>query len=141
MSTFGAHAATGLTAGATFVIVSNAGSAAVSGTFAGRPEGFAFPADGYWWRVNYTGGNGNDVTLTIVPPPAQPLVASASISSALVQFSITGDSNLAFQVQSSTNLADWTTLHTTNVATPAFGWSDTNTGSFLRRFYRVLLGP
>lgn len=134
-------AATGLATGATFVIVSNAGSAAVGGTFAGRPEGFTFSASGYWWRVSYIGGSGNDVSLTIVPPPAQPLVASASLSNALVQFSITGDTNLAYQVQTSTNLADWTTLQTTNVVTPSFGWSDTNTGSFLRRFYRVLLGP
>lgn len=135
------NATTGLATGATFVVVSNAGGAAVSGTFAGKPEGFTFAADGYWWRVSYVGGSGNDVTLTIVPPPIQPLVASASLSNTLVSFSITGDTNLVYQVQTSTNLTDWTTLQTTNVTTPAFGWSDTNTGSFLNRFYRVLLGP
>jgi hypothetical protein len=86
-------------------------------------------------------GSGNDVALTIVPPPAQPVVTSAALSNAFVRFSIAGDSNLAYRVQASTNLSDWTTLQTTNVAVPPFGWSDTNTGSFLRRFYRMLLGP
>ena len=41
----------------------------------------------------------------------------------------------------STNLSNWTTLLTTNSPPVPFNWTDTNAGSFLKRFYRVLLGP
>ncbi len=137
-------ATNGLAINTTFVIVTNSGSAAVSGTFAGKPQGFTFFASGYWWRVSYTGGNGNDVTLTIVAPPATPLVTPTSVSNGFAQLTVTGDSNLAYQVQASTNLANpasWTTLLVTNSPTVPFNWTDTNAGSFIKRFYRVLLGP
>ena len=62
-------ATNGLATNATFVIITNSGSAAVSGTFVRKPQGFTFSASGYWWRMNCTGGSGNDVTLTIVAPP------------------------------------------------------------------------
>jgi hypothetical protein len=38
---------------------------AVNGTFAGKANGSVFRASGYNWRINYTGGDGNDVTLTV----------------------------------------------------------------------------
>lgn len=55
--------------GQTFTIIDNDGTDAVTGTFAGLPQNATLP-----WppnpalsaRVSYTGGSGNDVTLTIV---------------------------------------------------------------------------
>jgi hypothetical protein len=134
-------ATNGLVTNSTFVIVTNSGSAAVSGTFASKPQGFTFFASGYWWRVSYTGGSGNDVTLTIVAPPSTPLATPTWVSNAFTQLTITGDSNLAYQLQASTNLSNWTTLLTTNAPALPFNWTDTNAGSFLKRFYRVLHGP
>jgi autotransporter-associated beta strand protein len=134
-------ATNGLAINSTFVILTNSGSAAVTGTFAGKPPGFTFFTSGYWWRVSYAGGSGNDVTLTIVPPPATPLVTPALLSLGFAQLTVTGDSNLAYQLQASTNLSNWTTLLTTNAPPLPFSWIDTNAGSFLKRFYRVLLGP
>jgi autotransporter-associated beta strand protein len=66
-------AAPGLAAGGTFRIIDNSGSAnAVTGTFAGLPEGAEFYEDSQWWRINYTGGTGNDVLLTrLTPTPTQ----------------------------------------------------------------------
>ena len=65
-------AAPGLAAGGSFRIIDNLGSAAVTGTFAGLPEGAEFYEDGQWWRISYTGGTGNDVLLTrITPTPLQ----------------------------------------------------------------------
>jgi hypothetical protein len=65
-------AAPGLTAGSTFRILDNSGSAAVSGTFTGLPQNAEFYEDGQWWRISYTGGTGNDVVLTrITPTPWQ----------------------------------------------------------------------
>ena len=58
-------AAPGLPAGTTFTIVNKTSAGTVSGTFAGKPQGSAFTVGGYVWLVSYTGGDGNDVTLTI----------------------------------------------------------------------------
>lgn len=62
-----------LAAGGTSRILDNSGnSAAVTGTFAGLPEGAEFFEDGQWWRITYSGGSGNDVVLTrIAPSPWQ----------------------------------------------------------------------
>ena len=45
-------------------IVDNRGSAAVTGTFAGLPEGATVTIDTQEYRISYVGGSGNDVTLT-----------------------------------------------------------------------------
>jgi autotransporter-associated beta strand protein len=64
--------APGLAAGSAFRIIDNSAGAAVSGTFAGLPQNAEFYEDGQWWRINYSGGTGNDVVLTrITPTPWQ----------------------------------------------------------------------
>lgn len=55
-------------AGATFTIIDQAGGAAVSGTFAGLPEGSTIIAGGTTYRISYVGGDGNDVVLTSLGP-------------------------------------------------------------------------
>jgi autotransporter-associated beta strand protein len=65
-------AAPGLTAGSTFILIDNAGTSPVGGTFANLPQGTEFHEDGQWWRISYTAGTGNDVALTrITPSPWQ----------------------------------------------------------------------
>lgn len=60
-------------AGASYVIIDNDGSDAVSGTFKGLAEGATFKAaDGSVYKVSYKGGDGNDVTLTVVSVPTTP---------------------------------------------------------------------
>lgn len=54
------------TAGQTFTIIDNDGSDTVSGTFTGLPEGATFTVGSTTFRVNYGGGDGNDVVLTVV---------------------------------------------------------------------------
>lgn len=49
-------------------IINNTGSAPVSGTFAGLPEGATFVNNGNVFRISYTSGTGNDVALTLTPP-------------------------------------------------------------------------
>jgi autotransporter-associated beta strand protein len=134
-------ATNGLATNTTFVILTNSGSAAVSGMFTGKPQGFTFFTSGHWWRVSYAGGNGNDVTLTVASPPAKPLITTSLVTNGFPRLIITGGSNLAYQVQASTNLSNWMTLLATNPPALPFIWSDTNAGGFLKRFYRVLLGP
>lgn len=54
--------------GASLVVIANDGADAVSGTFAGLPEGAAVPGTNL--RVRYAGGDGNDVAL-VNPLPAK----------------------------------------------------------------------
>lgn len=51
--------------GQVFTIIDNAGGE-VAGTFLNLPEGATFTAEGFAWRISYAGGDGNDVTITVV---------------------------------------------------------------------------
>ncbi len=57
-------AAPGLAAGTTFTILNKTSAGAVSGTFTSKPQGSVFAASGSYFAISYTGGDGNDVTLT-----------------------------------------------------------------------------
>jgi hypothetical protein len=67
-----------------FEIIQNDGTAPVSGTFAGLPEGATFTVDGTRYRISYQGGDGNDVTATDAGPelPATKTVLTAMADSA-----------------------------------------------------------
>ena len=52
--------------GQSFVIITNTGATAFSTTFNGLPEGATQTVNSVRYRVSYSGGNGNDVTLTVV---------------------------------------------------------------------------
>lgn len=49
-----------------YTLINNQGAQAVSGTFAGMAQGSVFVAFGDDWKINYQGGDGNDVTLTFL---------------------------------------------------------------------------
>ncbi len=53
-----------VSSGNSFVIVNNDGADAVTGTFAGLPQGGTFVVSGTTYSISYTGGTGNDVVLT-----------------------------------------------------------------------------
>ena len=56
--------------GQSFVLVDNDGSDPVSGTFAGLPNGGTVVFNGVTLTINYAGGDGNDVVLTVANPCA-----------------------------------------------------------------------
>ncbi len=63
----------GLTLGSTYLIIDNddLDTNPVNGFFAGLPEGSTFSsAAGNDFRVSYVAGDGNDVSVTVVPEPA-----------------------------------------------------------------------
>jgi fibronectin-binding autotransporter adhesin len=60
-----------------YTIISNDGSDAVTGTFAGLAQGATAVLGSYSYRISYTGGDGNDVTLTVVAVPAAVVPAKA----------------------------------------------------------------
>ena len=54
--------------GSRFTIIDNVGSGPTVGVFAGMPEGHEFVAGDTVFHITYTGGDGNDVVLTALPP-------------------------------------------------------------------------
>lgn len=68
------------TAGQTYTIINNDGSDAVVGTFTGLAEGATMTVNGYVFRVSYVGGDGNDITLTVVSVPSVPNTGIALVT-------------------------------------------------------------
>lgn len=66
--------------GQTITIIDNDGTDPVNGTFAGLPEHGVMVRDGVRFMVSYTGGDGNDVTVTVVPEVSVMLSQSAATS-------------------------------------------------------------
>jgi autotransporter-associated beta strand protein len=126
--------------GTTFCIITNTGSQPVSGTFANRPQDSGFVADNTnWFRISYTGGSGNDVILTRIATPAAPTI-SASLSSGLPRLTLTGPTNVNYQVLASTNLLNWVPILTTNPPALPLVWTDSAATNFSTRFYCVTMG-
>lgn len=61
-------------AGDSFVIVNNDGTDAISGTFAGLPQLGTFTIGSTQFQINYNGGTGNDVVITIIRPPLSTVI-------------------------------------------------------------------
>lgn len=56
-----------------YTIIANDGSDALTGTFKDLPEGATFTnSDGGVYKISYKGGDGNDVTITVVTAPKVP---------------------------------------------------------------------
>jgi len=53
--------------GRVFAAISNTSANPIAGTFANLPDGSTFTAHGNTFQANYEGGDGNDLTLTVVP--------------------------------------------------------------------------
>jgi len=56
-----------LSSGTVFTAISNTSVTPITGTFANLPDGSTFNAGRNNYRVSYAGGDGNDMTLTVVP--------------------------------------------------------------------------
>jgi|GEM_PF-6521835 len=126
-----------------FVIVLNNGSAPVSGTFAGKPNNATFAASQYNWRISYTGGSGNDVTLTalssVLTPPIAPLNLTATpVSWRQIDLSWTDNSanEAGFVVERSLSPAG-PFVAVGSVTTNTTGFSDTTCAEFTTYYYRV----
>jgi hypothetical protein len=55
-----------LRVGTTFIVISNTAATPIAGTFANLPDGSIITVRGNNFRANYEGGDGNDLTLTVV---------------------------------------------------------------------------
>ena len=56
-----------LTTGLTLTLISNTSANPISGTFSDLPDGAIVTVNGNHLQASYSGGDGNDLTLTVVP--------------------------------------------------------------------------
>ena len=56
-----------LPVGQVFVVISNTAATPISGTFGNLSDGGSFRAGQNTFQASYEGGDGNDLTLTVVP--------------------------------------------------------------------------
>ncbi|HAF02804.1 MAG TPA: hypothetical protein DCG89_03240 [Spartobacteria bacterium] len=56
-----------LTAGTVLTVINNTATTPIAGTFSNLANGLVFASNGNNFQVSYTGGTGNDLTLTVVP--------------------------------------------------------------------------
>ena len=56
-----------LPAGTILTVIHNTPAGPIAGTFANLPDGSTFTTHGNTFQVSYEGGDGNDLTLTVVP--------------------------------------------------------------------------
>jgi hypothetical protein len=68
-------------AGQTFVLIANASTNPVAGTFAGLPEGAPLSVDGQLFHITYAGGHGYDVALVASAAPVNHFVITPQGSS------------------------------------------------------------
>ena len=94
-------ASPGLATNTVFTIIDNDGNDAVSGTFAGLANNATFFQSGYTWRISYVGGDGNNVTLTILAAPQPALETLWSAPSFVLSWP---DWASAYSLYSTTNL-------------------------------------
>ena len=66
--------------GQQFTILNNDLADAITGTFGGLSNGSLFSAGGYTFRINYNGGTGNDVVLTLWGVPGNTVTLNAVAS-------------------------------------------------------------
>jgi fibronectin-binding autotransporter adhesin len=69
------------TVGQSFEIINNSGSSPITGTFSGLAEGATFSSGGHTFQISYKGGNGNDVTLTVITPSSASVASGGSAAS------------------------------------------------------------
>ncbi len=53
--------------GTVFSVITNNGAAAITGTFSNLADGGTITIGSNTFQANYEGGDGNDLTLTVVP--------------------------------------------------------------------------
>jgi hypothetical protein len=141
--------------GTSIVLVDNDGGDAIIGTFAGLPQGAFIPVPAEngsgGWIISYTGGTGNDVSLTRVAqaPPGEVPAAITGVNFGAadvngnrpVNLTATGVPGASYRLENSVNLLQWTpegTAQTAAAGTGALNFSSTASPLVrLKQFWRL----
>jgi len=63
---FGDLGSAALPAGTVFRVINNTAATPIAGTFSNLADGSTFTSNGNTFQASYAGGDGNDLTLTVV---------------------------------------------------------------------------
>jgi hypothetical protein len=129
-----------------FTLIQNPTIHAVSGTFAGLPEGATVTAsNGVHFAISYQGGSGNDVVLTQTSTPALPappnLTGITLLTNGNATLHATGAPNVTYHVLANTDLGttNWVTLGPVTAANlGTLIWTDSQAGSYPVRFFWIV---
>ena len=123
--------------GASFVIITNDGVDAVSGTFNGLPENSLVTVGAQPFRIHYAGGSGNDVTLVRVAS-SPVLRAPSGLTNGNWQLTGLGTPSGIYTILATTNFLTWTNIgFATGDLSGNLLFTDTNAFRFQYRFYRT----
>lgn len=129
------------TVGQEFPIVVNDGSDAVAGTFFGLPNDGLILITGQLAKVSYVGGDGNDVTLTVIAnnlPPFNHVIVFAPDLNGDVQGLFQGLSGVEYQLWGASDLPNWTLLQSVTANQDGIvSFLDAAAGAMPRRFYQI----
>jgi len=122
-------------AGQIYTIVEKTSPGVIANEFLG-PEGTVTTLNGMPFRISYVGGDGNDVTLTVVTPV--PIVLGGVQRSFGTQFvfSYSADVGLRYAVERSATLSNWTTIWSNTANVNPMTFTDTAATNRMN-FYRV----
>lgn len=76
-----------------------------------------------------------------VNPLVAPTIGNITFAGGQFSLQINGQTGPDYRIETSTNLTEWTPIHTVNSPAMPFIWTDTDTGGSTQRFYRVKVGP
>jgi autotransporter-associated beta strand protein len=134
--------------GDSFLILDNGGGAAITGTFAGLPEGTEFTAGHVRFRISYVGGTSNDVVLTVTQVSAPPslLTAIHALPNGNRRVLGLGQPGLLYTIEATPHLnapIPWAAIGTAPASVGGlqpglYEFLDTNAPQFPRRFYRAV---
>jgi len=121
-------------AGQIYTIVEKTSPGLITNEFLG-PEGTVTYMNGMPFRISYVGGDGNDVTLTVVTPVPIVLGAVQRFGTQFV-FSYSADVGLRYAVERSATLTNWTTIRSDTANVNPMTFTDTAATNRMN-FYRV----
>jgi hypothetical protein len=124
-------------------IINNDGTDAVTGTFAGLPEGATVVLNnGVHFKISYHGGTGNDVVLTQTSVPVPPgLTGITQLTNGSIILNGTGAPNVSYHVQANTNLTTTNWINIGLVTADGLGalvFTDSQAALYAERFYRFV---
>ncbi len=76
-----------------------------------------------------------------VNPLVTPSISNLTFAGGQFSLQVNGQTGPDYLVETSTNLTQWTPIHTANSPAMPFIWTDPDTGGSTQRFYRVKVGP
>ena len=131
----------------TFALLAGATNATLnpnSGAFSFRPlVTQAKLTNGFTLKVSDNGTPSLSATQSfavIVNPLSAPGISNLSTTGGQFSLNVRGQAGPDYAVETSTNLAQWSSVFITNSPVLPFAWKDTNSAA-PQRFYRVKLGP